>query len=99
MFTAIQMKMPSGLPAMAMLAARAPKMVGSSEPKMESPMEASGPMRPVFSEATVSRLCRPSSSSIARSIPVMIVLRKLEVLKNGAQWVRAAVFRPSVLSP
>ena len=84
---------------MAMLAARAPKMVGSSEPKMESPMEASGPMRPVFSEATVSRLCRPSSSSIARSIPVMIVLRKLEVLKNGAQWVRAAVFRPSVLSP
>ena len=93
------MKMPSGLPSMAMLAARAPKIVGSSEPKMESPMEASGPIRPVLREATVSRPSVPSVSSMARSMPVMIVLRKLEVLKNGEHWVRQAVFRASVLSP
>ena len=94
-----QMRMPSGLPAMAMLAASAPKIVGSSEPKIESPIEASGPMRPVLRPATASLEATPSCSWRARSMPVTMVLKKFEVLKKGEHSACAISFNSGVPSP
>ncbi len=47
-------------------------------------MAANEPMRPVLRPFTVSREPTPSFSSTARSMPVMMVLKKLDVLKNCA---------------
>ena len=65
-----------------MLAASAPKIVGIKAAKIESPIAANGPIKPVFKPETVCFPAMPSFSSMAKSIPVIIVLKKFEVLKN-----------------
>ena len=78
----IHISAPTGLPCCAMLPAKAPKIVGIKEANRESPTAAKDPINPTFIPFTVSLALYCSSSSIARSIPVIIVLKKLLVLKN-----------------
>ena len=67
---------------MAKVAAIEPIIAGTNDPKIESPIGANGPIKPVLIPLTASFDSTPSVSSNAKSIPVMIVWKKLEVLKN-----------------
>src|SRR5699024_1110403 len=91
-------KIPIGLPLLPKFAPIAPNIAGTKAPNSESPIAARDPIKPALTPATVSSDSTPSSSSIAKSIPVTIVLKKLDVLKN---WlcVFIASFNSSVLSP
>ena len=97
--TTIQMKIPTALPEIAMLDASAPKIAGMSDEKIESPTDASGPIRLVLMEETVSILAAPSRSSMARSIPITNVFKLLDVLKNPRQCMSAASCSASESSP
>ena len=96
--TAIQRKIPRGLPSTASPAARPPIIAGIVEPKIASPIAANGPINPVLIPVTVSLAATPSFSSSARSIPVTKVWKKLDVLKNCV-CVRIISFNSGVPSP
>ena len=69
--TAIQIKIPAGLPSKAMLAAIAPKIVHGITTNKLSPKPATGPIKPVLIDVTASSVFPSAFSSIATFIPKM----------------------------